>query len=85
MFLTNTPPVSLLNSIAIKLGAARAASKCSSERPPFFAASVWHAAQYFCTSAFSCAGGMSSAAEAGVAKGPATIAANHSVIATRAV
>src|SRR5438128_12454096 len=71
--LSNTPPVNLLNSIAVRLGGACAASKCSSERPPFFAASVWHTAQYFRTSAFCCAGGMSSAAGEGVATDPATI------------
>src|SRR6266481_8211005 len=60
--LSNTPPVSLLNSIAVKLGGACAASKCSSERPPFLAASVWHTAQYFCVNAFCCDEGMSSAA-----------------------
>src|SRR4051812_48628435 len=50
--LRETPPVSLLSSIAVRLGGALAASKCSRERPPFFAASVWHTAQYFCTRAF---------------------------------
>src|SRR2546423_1583161 len=73
--LSERPPVSLLKSIAVKLGGARAASKCSSERPPFFAASVWHTAQYFCTSAFCCAGDMISAAGARPAQAPAAIAA----------
>src|SRR5438105_10552815 len=74
--LSNTPPLILLNSIAVRLGGASAASKCSSERPPLFAASVWHTAQYFCTSAFCCAGGMSSAAPAELANHAAIIATN---------
>src|SRR5216110_1238564 len=72
--LSNTPPDSLLNSIAVRLGGACAASKCSRERPPFFASSVWHTAQYFCTSAFCCDVGISSAAGTGT-EDPATIAA----------
>ena len=57
----NAPPRSLLTSIAAKLGSTVPASKCCNESPPFFAASVWHTAQYFPTNAFCSAKGIRSA------------------------
>ena len=53
-----SPLVSLLMSMAVTPGSAWAASKCSSDRPPFKCPSVWQTAQYFFTNAFCWAAGI---------------------------